>query len=298
MALRAVKGLIKFENFMRDLGLTYYQAIGILEALWHFTATNSIQGDIGKHPNEDIAAWIGYTGDANKLIEVLTVRRWLDPHSKHRLIVHDWHIHADKSVKATLKNRNLRFCMPEELTEIPKEKTGNQDLKSGSLSGSGSGSGAEYGAGAEYGSGSGAASPTNSIDDNSPFELPPPTPRHGFPDPLEDFQADEACDARTVWAWFCMQHHGNALRNLHSDSTHKELRHFAKAIAAHGREKAMAAFTNYYKDPPKSDKALAAWQIVQKLGLNVTTEPWGKQSPKMSDDELLAKVSKAMRGET
>ena len=60
----------------------------------------------------------------------------------------------------------------------------------------------------------------------------------------------------------------------------------------------MAAFTNYYKDPPKSDKALAAWQIVQKLGLNVAIEPWGKQSPQMSDDELLAKVSKAMRGET
>lgn len=137
MALRAIRGLMKFDNFMTDLGLTYYQAIGILESIWHFTATNAIQGNVGKHTNQEIAKWIGYAGDPDKLISVLTHRRWLDRHSEHRLIVHDWHLHADKSVKVTLKNRNLCFCMPEELTGIPKEIIGNPSLKTGSLSGSG-----------------------------------------------------------------------------------------------------------------------------------------------------------------
>lgn len=157
MALRVIRGLMKFDNFMTDMGFTYYQAIGILESIWHFTATNAIQGDIGRHSNQDICKWIGYTGDADKLIDCLVKRNWLETHSEHRLIVHDWHIHADKSVKTTINNRKLQFCVSENLTGIPKKNIENQSVNIGSLSGSG--------AGAEYGAGAGAESWSGSIDD-------------------------------------------------------------------------------------------------------------------------------------
>jgi len=95
MALRITTGLIKFKNLQKDLGLSLYETIGLLEALWHFTVSNAIQGDVGKHSNQEIADWIGWREDADKMIEALTKRRWLDKHSRHRLIVHHWpSIHA------------------------------------------------------------------------------------------------------------------------------------------------------------------------------------------------------------
>lgn len=125
-----------------------------------------------------------------------------------------------------------------------------------------------------------------------------PAQRHAMPDPLEDFTPEEAADARKVWSWFCMHHHGNGLCNVHTDSARKELRHFAKALATHGREKAMKVFTDYYQAPPKADKALAAWQIVQKLGLNAVVEtkpPW-EQAKADQDEKARKKLAEILNG--
>ena len=131
MALRITTDLVKFKNLVIDLNLPLYQAIGLLESIWHFTAKNAIRGDIGRHSNKEIAEWIGWEGDADEMIRVLTLRNWLDPHPKYRLIVHDWHIHADKSIKTIMRNRKLCFAQEEELTQVPKEITGAPIVISG-----------------------------------------------------------------------------------------------------------------------------------------------------------------------
>lgn len=132
MALRITTELVKFKNLIKDLDIPIYRGIGLLEAIWHFTAKNAIQGDIGRHTNQEIAEWIGWEGDADKMIDALTKRRWLDTHSVHRLIVHDWHEHADKSTKTILKNRKLSFVEAEIVTTIPKEIIGIPEVQIGS----------------------------------------------------------------------------------------------------------------------------------------------------------------------
>lgn len=119
------------------------------------------------------------------------------------------------------------------------------------------------------------------------FVGPPSKPMSVFPDPLADFEPETAAKAREVWSLFALEHHGSCMRNLHLESTHKELRHFAKAIAAF-KQQAIDKLDEYYTSPPKEDKALAAFQIIQKLGLQVvikTPAPWEKPK-QMTPEEV------------
>ena len=89
-------------------------ANGIMERLWHYTAKYAPQGDIGRVPDEHIADACGWpTEHHSELVAALVGARWLDRDAKHRLIVHDWHDHADESVKKTLKNKGLQIIFPE-----------------------------------------------------------------------------------------------------------------------------------------------------------------------------------------
>lgn len=84
-------------------------AAGALEMLWHLTAREARQGNIGKIPNERIALAIGWKGNPEKLISPLVKYGWLDEHPVHRLLVHDWHDHADDSVRKQLQRAGLPF---------------------------------------------------------------------------------------------------------------------------------------------------------------------------------------------
>jgi hypothetical protein len=87
-----------------------------------------------------------------------------------------------------------------------------------------------------------------------------------FPDPLGDLPADVAQDARHFWGLYCAEKYGAMLRNLHSETSHKEMRQFGLAIATFG-DKARNALREYYQSPPKEFKQLAAFQVIIKLGL-------------------------------
>ena len=50
----------KFLRLKRRLKLPIWGVVGVLEALWHFTAQNAKNGAIGKYPDEDIAAGIDW----------------------------------------------------------------------------------------------------------------------------------------------------------------------------------------------------------------------------------------------
>jgi hypothetical protein len=94
------------------LDIPLYQAVGMLELLWHLTAREAPRGDIGKLSNEDIALALDYRGDEDVLIEALIRTRWLDRNETHRLLIHDWHEHA----WLTINSRALRHVFSNRLT--------------------------------------------------------------------------------------------------------------------------------------------------------------------------------------
>jgi hypothetical protein len=97
------------KRLARLLDCDHLMAVGIMESLWHWTAKYAPAGDIGKHSDEDIADGIGYRGDKSRLVATLADCGWLDRCERHRLIVHDWHQHADDAVKKSAE-RN-RVCL-------------------------------------------------------------------------------------------------------------------------------------------------------------------------------------------
>ena len=98
----------KTVDLQRILGLSKFEAVGILECIWHFAAVNACDGGIGRHSNGLIAYWIGYLGDADKLIAGLVEAGFLDVCDESRLQVHDWFDHAPKYIKDRCRQRKAR----------------------------------------------------------------------------------------------------------------------------------------------------------------------------------------------
>lgn len=109
--LRQAHGSPKLARLKALLGVPRFQAVGLLECLWHFTATQAPRGDVGKWSDGEIAAALEWTGDPTALIEALVGSRLLDRCAKpHRLLVHDWAQHADQTVKRSPQVRDLGFA--------------------------------------------------------------------------------------------------------------------------------------------------------------------------------------------
>ncbi len=94
---------IKFKKLKMRLGLPHWQAVGLLESVWRFVERDAPLGDIGRHPDDDIAAAIEWTGDPSELIQALVECRWLDRSEDHRLVVHDWADHMPTWLVGNLK---------------------------------------------------------------------------------------------------------------------------------------------------------------------------------------------------
>lgn len=95
---------------MDALGIGKATAVGLLELLWHFTARFAPRGDIGRFSNRAIANSIDWDRDPDELIAAMVKCGWLDEHTEHRLVVHDWSEHADGAVRLWLSKRKLNFA--------------------------------------------------------------------------------------------------------------------------------------------------------------------------------------------
>lgn len=100
----------KTKALARLLGVGRYAAIGLLEALWHATAKYSPRGDIGRFSDAEIADLCFWDGPAPKLVKALVDSGWLDTRAKGRLVVHDWHEHAEDAVNMRLARAGERFA--------------------------------------------------------------------------------------------------------------------------------------------------------------------------------------------
>ena len=94
------------------LGCRRPAAIGHLELLFHFTAQYAPRGDIGRYSNKRIAAALDWPGNPDKLITALVTTGWLDSNSSTRLLVHDWHEHADRTVRQRLSRSGVEPIKP------------------------------------------------------------------------------------------------------------------------------------------------------------------------------------------
>ena len=109
MALRAVPEHPKFAALQSILHLRKSETMGLLEMLWHFTGKYAPQGNCGKFKDVEIESWIDWGGERGRLIEALVETGWLDRSAEHRLLVHDWHEHADTTTRKYLGRKQLPF---------------------------------------------------------------------------------------------------------------------------------------------------------------------------------------------
>lgn len=100
----------KTEELAARLDLPVAFVVGVLEMLCNQWAPRCApKGDIGKWTDEQIARGIRCGIPADKLIPALVASGWLDAHRKYRLVIHDFHEHADNSVRKYLKRHDLEF---------------------------------------------------------------------------------------------------------------------------------------------------------------------------------------------
>ena len=110
MALRGALNHRKTRKLARLLGIPASYALGVMEALWHTTATQAPTGAIGRLSNEDIADQLGITENVDDLIAAIVEAGFLDESRTHRLIVHDWHVHSDNTLDAALFRKGQRYA--------------------------------------------------------------------------------------------------------------------------------------------------------------------------------------------
>jgi hypothetical protein len=96
----------KIRRLSKRLGVGLAATVGHLELLWHFTAKQAPAGDVGRWADDEIADACDWEGDPAAFVDALVAARWLDPCPHFRLIVHDWHEHADDALRKAMRRRD------------------------------------------------------------------------------------------------------------------------------------------------------------------------------------------------
>ncbi len=99
----------KVYDLAARMNIPHALAVGYLELLWHFTARYAPQGDVGRHSDDSIAKACLYQGPASRLVSAMCASGWLEVSPRYRLVVHDWHEHADDVTKKSLARKSLPF---------------------------------------------------------------------------------------------------------------------------------------------------------------------------------------------
>ena len=107
---RATLSHPKTKRLARRLKVPRPHALGILAMLWDWTGEYAPQGDVGRHDDEDIAEAVDWPDDqAEALVTALVDCGWLDRHPEHRLIVHDYHDHAEEWIRRRNQRSGMEF---------------------------------------------------------------------------------------------------------------------------------------------------------------------------------------------
>lgn len=117
---RSAMGHTKLKKLCRRLQLPLFSAVGLLECLWHLTAREAPRGDVGRLSDEDLALALEWDGEAESLVAAFVECGWMDRSPRYRLLIHDWHEHADEATKLFLKRHQWCFAAlePEQVATI------------------------------------------------------------------------------------------------------------------------------------------------------------------------------------
>jgi hypothetical protein len=110
VAYKAVLDHPKFASLKALLKLGKAFTLGLLEALWHFTARYTPAGNVGKYRDDEIEAWLEWDGQRGACIAAFVACGWLDTNEEHRLLVHDWQDWADEYTHTILARKQERFA--------------------------------------------------------------------------------------------------------------------------------------------------------------------------------------------
>lgn len=112
----------KFLELKSVLQIPKYQAVGVLETIWHLAQSFTPEtGDLSRFTPRQIAASLEWTGDPDKLIDDLVDTHWLDRSDNGALIIHGWAEHRPTYLNDRFRKRALRENNP--ATSTDKQKT-------------------------------------------------------------------------------------------------------------------------------------------------------------------------------
>lgn len=103
----------KTKGLARSLKINRAWAMGIEEALWHFTAQFAPAGDVGRFTDDEIAEachWSEDAGTPAALVNSLAESRLIDSNPEHRWLVHDWPDHCEDAVHLKLLRAGVIFA--------------------------------------------------------------------------------------------------------------------------------------------------------------------------------------------
>ena len=95
---------------MKALSISRLAALGLLEALWHFTARYAPQGDIGRWSDDHIANGVYWESDPGAMLAGLVASGWVDECRQNRFVIHDWADHMDEATKKALARKGLKVA--------------------------------------------------------------------------------------------------------------------------------------------------------------------------------------------
>ena len=111
IALRGALTHRKTRRLARLLDIEIPCALGVMEALWHVTATHAPTGSIGRLSDQDIADEMFWTsGKRRGSCGRWSKRNCSTKTRRSRLVVHDWPDHADDAIQVKLARHGQRFA--------------------------------------------------------------------------------------------------------------------------------------------------------------------------------------------
>lgn len=198
---RGTPRLTKTKRLARALKIPVPYAVGLLECLWHVTVEEAPRGDIGRLTDAELAEEIGWPGKPLPLVTALVETGWLDRDDTHRLVVHDWHDHADQALHRKLERLGADFCTRNPVTSqrLDTDETPASPRLASREAGQGSGVGSgSQGRERERGEGSadGVAGSCASVAQTGGSPVAPPadrSPPDTVPDALATWARAEGC---------------------------------------------------------------------------------------------------------
>ncbi len=97
----------KFKSLAKVLDLRQYEAVGILESIWMMACQFAGEdGNLSRFTRKQIAEWMDWDGDPERLINGLIDCGWLDS-VNGSLTIHDWNDHRPHYLKDRSRKKQL-----------------------------------------------------------------------------------------------------------------------------------------------------------------------------------------------